>query len=110
MDEYDSSLVYGAAKGKETACVFLVDMSKLKLMAIGFLPVFADFKIDGRENMTVSVCGSSPHNYIKSLRYGLNQWEVNEQAYKRIQDPVIQHEIIYGGRQLLITTSEVFVF
>lgn len=73
-DEYDSNLVYGAAKGKETACVFLVDMGKLKLMAIGFLPVFADFKIDGRENMTVSVCGSSPHNYIKSLRYGLNQW------------------------------------
>ncbi len=85
--------------------MFLVDMSKLKLMAIGYLPVFTDFKIDGRENMTVSVCGSAPHNYIKSLRYGLSQWEVYEQAYKRVQDPLIQHEIIYGGRQLLITAS-----
>jgi hypothetical protein len=110
VDEYDSSLVYGAAKGKDTACVFLVDMSKQKLMAIGFLSNFADFKIDGRENMTVSVCGSGPHNYIKCLRYGLGQWEVYEQAYKRVQDPVIQHEILYGGRQLLVTATEIFVF
>lgn len=48
MDEYDNSLVYGAAKSKENACVFLVDMIKLKIMAIGFLPLFADFKVDGR--------------------------------------------------------------
>jgi hypothetical protein len=85
-------------------------MNKMRVIAIGFLPHFADFKIDGRENMTVSVCGYGPHNYVKSLRYGLGQWEVYEQAYKRVQDPAIQHEILYGGRQLIITSSEIFLF
>lgn len=90
-DEYDSNLVYGAAKNRDSACVFLADMGRLKVMAIGFLPAFSDFKMDGRDNMAVSVCGCGPHNYIKSLRYGMNQWEVHEQAYKRVQEAAIQH-------------------
>jgi hypothetical protein len=47
----------------------------MKMMAMGFLPSFEDIKVDGRENMTVSVCGhNGTHSYIKWLKYGLGQW------------------------------------
>lgn len=61
--------------------------------------------------MSVSICGySSSYNYVKSLRYGLGQWEITEQAYKRVQDLAIQHEILMGGRMMFVTRTEVFIF
>jgi hypothetical protein len=46
---------------------------------------FEDIKVDSRENMTLSICGfNGSYNYVKSLRYGLGQWEIDEQPYKKI--------------------------
>ena len=36
-DEYDNNILYGAAKNKETVCIFLADFSKLKILALGFM-------------------------------------------------------------------------
>lgn len=80
-------------------------------MAIGFLPTFEDIKLDVRENMSLSLCGySSGFNYVKSLRYGLGQWEITEQAYKKVQDLAIQHELLMGARTMFVTRTEVFIF
>lgn len=75
VDEYDNSLVYGAARNKEGSCVFLCDISKGKVIAQGFMAHFEDIKVDSRENMTLSLCGfNGSYNYVKYLRYGLGQW------------------------------------
>lgn len=103
--------MYGAAKARDTSAVFLLDMVKMKAMAMGFLPTFEDIKIDGRENMSLSLCGySNSFNYVKSLRYGLGQWEISEQAFKKVQEVAIQHEILMGGRTMFATRNEIFVF
>lgn len=103
--------MYGTAKTKDTSSVFLLDIVKMKIMAIGFLPTFEDIKIDGRENMSLSLCGySSSFNYVKSLRYGLGQWEITEQAYKKVQDLAIQHELLMGARTMFVTRTEIFIF
>lgn len=85
-------MVYGAAITKETACVFLADFNKLKLLAVGYLPLFEDLKVDGRENMRLSAFGhNGSHNYIKMLQYVSGQWEITEQILKKIYNPVFQH-------------------
>lgn len=74
-DEYDNELLYGVAKGRETDCIFLADFGKNKLLAVGYLSPFDDVKVDGRENMTLSVCGSNTNsNYFKCLQYGAGKW------------------------------------
>lgn len=46
---------------------------------------FEDIKVDSRENMTLSLCGfNGNYNFVKYLRYGLGQWEIEECPYKRI--------------------------
>lgn len=85
-------MVYGAAKTKETACVFLADFNKLRLLAVGYLPLFEDFKVDGRENMRLSVCGyNGSQNYLKMVQYVSGQWEIAEQQIKKIYNPIFQH-------------------
>lgn len=48
VDEYDGSIIYGAAKNKEGCCVFLGDMSKLKVLAFGYMPHFEYILVDNR--------------------------------------------------------------
>ena len=47
-DEYDGGIFYGAAKNKEGSCVFLGDMSKLKILAFGYMPLFEHILVDNR--------------------------------------------------------------
>jgi 23S rRNA pseudoU1915 N3-methylase RlmH len=66
------------AKSKDTAYVFLIDFSKGRILASGFMSIFQDIKVDGRENMTLSICGNNgTHNYMKVLQYTMGQWEIN---------------------------------
>lgn len=75
MDEYDNNLLYGFARGKEGSCLILADFNKGKVMASGYLPNVEDFKVDNRDNATLSVCGhNGNNNYVKILRYGHGQW------------------------------------
>lgn len=79
IDDYDNYLLYGAAKTKESSCVFLTDFGKGKILAMGYLPLFDDMKVDARENMTLSVCGNNgTYNYIKCLQYAGGKWEITE--------------------------------
>ena len=68
--------------------------------------------MDSRENMTLSICGhNGSHNYLKFLRYGLGQWEVEEHPYKKIhQGTVIFHELLYCGRVLFATKTVLYIF
>jgi hypothetical protein len=93
VDEYDNNLVYGSAKSKESACVFLADFSKGKVLGTGYMPLFEDIKVDGRENMTLSICGNNGScNFVKSLKYGNGGWEVEDTFYKKIHSgTVLQH-------------------
>jgi hypothetical protein len=48
VDECDNNIVYGAATTRDTACVFLIDINKAKVLTMGFMPVFEDVKVDAR--------------------------------------------------------------
>ena len=55
--------------------MILADFNKGKVMASGYLPNVEDFKVDNRDNATLSVCGhNGNNNYVKILRYGHGQW------------------------------------
>jgi hypothetical protein len=45
-DEYDNSVIYGVGKTKEAACLFMVDMSKNRVMATGFIPNCEHVKVN----------------------------------------------------------------
>ena len=47
-DEYDNNIIYGGAKNKDTACIFLADFSKSKILALGFMNSYEDIKLDFR--------------------------------------------------------------
>ena len=92
VDDYDNYLLYGYVRTKETSCVFLVDFGKTKILAMGYLPNFDDIKVDGRENMTLSLCGSSSgYNYMKYLQYGGGKWEITEEMLKKVPGQIVQH-------------------
>ena len=40
VDEYDNNLLYGGIKSKEGSCIFLSDLSKGKILAIGYMPSY----------------------------------------------------------------------
>lgn len=46
VDEFGSHLVYGYARANEDICIFLVDFNKMKVVAMGFVPVFNDIKVN----------------------------------------------------------------
>lgn len=48
VDECDNNIVYGAASSRETACVFLIDINKSKVLSLGFMAGFEDVKVDAR--------------------------------------------------------------
>jgi len=54
IDEFDSFLVYGHAKAGQDTCIFLIDFNKLKIVSIGFVPVFNDIKVNNKENLTLT--------------------------------------------------------
>ena len=92
IDDYDNYLLYGAVKTKESSCVFLTDFGKGRILAMGYLPLFDDIKVDARENMTLSVCGNNgAYNYIKCLQYAGGKWEITEEILKRIPGNIVQH-------------------
>jgi hypothetical protein len=67
-------------------------MSKLKILAYGYMPYFEDMRLDSRENLTLSICcNNGSMNYVKSLRYASGQWEMEEQIYKKLQGLAFQH-------------------
>ena len=75
VDEYDNNLLYGGIRSKEAACVFLADISKNKIFAIGYMNSYEDLKLDFRENLTISVlCNNGTNNILKFLRYVTGQW------------------------------------
>jgi hypothetical protein len=112
VDEYDNNVVYGGAKSKEAACIFVADFTKGKLLAVGYLSSYEDIRVDFRENITLSVCcNNGSHNYLKSLRYASGQWEIKEEVYKKIQNGLaFQHEILSANRVLFATRSYVYHF
>lgn len=90
--------------------MLLVDFGKGKVLAIGFLPSFEDVKVDIRENMTLSVCGNNgTYNYIKCLQYSAGKWEITEEALKKVQGQLIQHELLIGGRKLLVSRTSLLL-
>ena len=79
-------------KRRESFCVFLVDFNKGKLLAVGYLPPFEDIKVDGRENMALSVCGNNgTFNYLKFLQYSSGKWEIEEEIFKKVPNNIFQH-------------------
>lgn len=48
VDEYDNNLLFGGIQSKEAACIFLVDIAKNKVFALGFINSYEDIKIDFR--------------------------------------------------------------
>jgi hypothetical protein len=71
--------VYGGARNKEGACIFLGDINKGKLLATGFMASYEDIKVSAMENLTLSVCyNNGSTNYLRHLKYALGQWEVTE--------------------------------
>jgi hypothetical protein len=111
VDEYESNLCYAVGRGKETSCVLLADIHKNKVLAMGFMPHVEGVKINSRENMALAVCGhNGSYNYLKYLRYGAGQWEIEEVLYKHIQGVVFQHELSDQGRVLMATRTALFVY
>ena len=79
IDDYDNNIVYGGAKSKEGACIFLADINKGKILALGFMTSFEDLKIDSRDNLCISACcHNGNNNLIRHLHYGSGHWEVTE--------------------------------
>ena len=77
VDDYDNYLLYGSATTKESNCIFMADFGKGKILSIGYLSPFDDWKVDTRGNMTLSVCGNNgSYNYIKCLQYSGGKWEI----------------------------------
>lgn len=80
-------------------------------MATGYLPNVEDFKVDNRDNATLSVCGHNGNtNYTKILRYGHGQWEIEEELFKRIQGVAIKHELLPCQRTLFATSNSVYIY
>jgi hypothetical protein len=60
--------------------------------------------------MQLSVCGhNGSYNYIKTLHYVSGQWEIAEQNLKKIQQPIIQHELLFGNRVIMITCNTIHI-
>lgn len=60
--------------------------------------------------MRLSVCGhNGSHNYLKTLQYGLGQWEIVEQPLKKLQGMVIRHEILPMNRTLLLSATAMHI-
>lgn len=60
--------------------------------------------------MTLSVCGhNGTQNYVKMLQYSSGQWETTEQILKKVTDKIYQHEILLGGRTLVIGKKVIYV-
>ena len=75
VDEYDNNIVYGGARNKEGACIFMADFGKNKISAIGYMNSYEDIRIDHRDNLTLSVCThSGASNIVKILRFISGQW------------------------------------
>jgi len=112
VDEYDNGILYGGARNKEGACIFMADFGKNKISAIGYMNSYEDIKVDQRDNLSLSVCThNGANNIVKSLRYALGQWEITEEPYKKIQNAVaIQHEILPCNRTLFVTRNALYHF
>ena len=106
-DEFDSSIIYGTAKSKNEACLFLIDMMKLKIISIGFVTTFDHIIVNSNDTYAVSISGK---NFIKYLRAQDGLWAMEEKLPKRLQNiDMISHEIINGGRILVVTMYHMYI-
>ena len=56
------------------------------------------------------MCGhNGSYNYLKTLHYVSGQWEISEQPLKKIQQPIIQHELLFGNRIIMITSNSIHI-
>lgn len=47
MDDFDSSLVYGyASTSSHDSCLFVIDFTKMKIIAMGYVGEFIDIKVN----------------------------------------------------------------
>ena len=75
VDDFNNNLVYGCAKNKENNCVFLADMLRNKLLAVGFLPLVEDFKVNNAKELSLVVLtNNGSNNILKTLVFFHNKW------------------------------------
>ena len=82
-DEFDSSSVFGVAKNKSEACLFLIDMAKLKPVSVGYTNSFECIRLFTNDTYSVSISGKS---FVKVLKAQDGGWLVEDKLPKKQQN------------------------
>ena len=82
-------------------------MVKLKIISIGFVNAFDHIIVNSNDTYAVSISGKT---FIKYLRAQDGLWTVEEKLPKKLQNiDLVSHEIINGGRILIVTTYHLYI-